>query len=77
MVLILVHLIGNKVTYCEFTKEELEECIASTSRKILLISTACYSSGWTVLHWTLLAAAAENQEAPSMTVSQVLSTSAN
>jgi hypothetical protein len=61
--------IGNRSEYGRLRKEELEVCVHGAKGNILVINTACYSGRWKSEHWTLLAAARQDQLAPSIGIS--------
>ena len=54
---------------CKIHKEQLEKSVGHAKGNILVIITACHSGSWTSPHWTLLAAAGPDEEAPSIVVS--------
>jgi len=62
-------IIGEKEMQSMLTKKLLERAVTETKGTIFLINTACYSGSWESPCWTLLAAAASHEEAPSIAAS--------
>jgi hypothetical protein len=62
-------IVGDNEMQGILTKKLLEHAVTRTKGTIFLLSTACYSGSWESPCWTLLAAAASHEEAPSIAAS--------